>query len=354
MIKINRNKLKRRNRDRIKGDLFEVVLEKLLLKSGFSPNFQSDQFTKNLFKIKGRGATYKPDLVGVFQLGIPFVNPLLLIGEAKYYKGPIGLSKVREFLGSFIDFSQFPSINLGASGDLRYEALLGTRFNYCPIYFSIHGFKQSAAGLMFTHGINYISYENSEIMMKFEKLIENILNEIKLANIETRHFKIFRNIDSLEEIPRELVNTNFYEELNRLSAYLNGVNSIIGVLDLRFPVHILYEKKVTASTIREVYIAPSRSGSFILVNDGHRKFGEFTFVDQFFISKYVKYAQKKGFIDKIFRQVDIVVKDKTSLGKDIWNLKQLIVKEASRGNLINTYGSIIDKENEVKEVKKDE
>lgn len=347
-MRINTNKLKANTRNKLKGKLFEVVLQSLLIKAGFSSNFQSEQFTKNLLKIRGRGATYKPDLVGVFNLGIPFVNPLLIIGEAKYYKAAIGLPKVREFLGSYIDFSQFPSINTVKSGDLRYEVLFGTRFNYCPIYFSIKGFQQSATGLMYAHGINYISYENSLIISKFERYIEKILDNIRLIDIKTDDFRLFSNIDLLPNVNEHLIKRNYFRSVENLLSYLNRVNSIIGVLDLRFPLHVLYEKKVTASLSREVKIVLHEGNSFILTNDAGRKFGEFTFMNSTFITKYIKYARKKGFEDTIFKQIDIIVKNKSRTGRDLWSIRQLLIKEGARQDIISHFQPLSSKESSTK------
>ncbi len=128
----------------VKGKFFESVLRTLLQKAGFSPDVSTDQLTRNLKRLHGRGSTYDPDVLGQFVLGIPFVNPILIIGEAKHYAKKVTLNEARAFLGSYIDFSQFVRVDTRSYGEARYSVLYETRFTYCPIFFSVSGFQQSA------------------------------------------------------------------------------------------------------------------------------------------------------------------------------------------------------------------
>ena len=119
--------------------------------------------------------------------------------------------------------------------------------------------------------------------------------------------------------------------MTKLSDYLNRLDSIIGVLDLKHPIHILYEKKVTADKLKEVRIVKTKKNLFFLESVSGRKYGEFSLTPEF-IENYIKYANKKGMADKIFRQIDIITQIKGS-----WTLKKLIIEEESRKELINNY-----------------
>lgn len=314
-----------------KGKIFELVLRELLSKAGFSPNVNTSQLTKNNQRLHGRGSTYDPDVLGVFSLGIPFVNPLILIGEAKFHAAKVGLSVVREFLGSFIDFSQYPSINTRAKGETRYFALYETRFTYCPVFFATRGFKKSAEGLMYAHGINYVSYENSSILNELLQLIEKVLADLSFTKFEKEDFKVSYSFEELKGIRSELIKGSYLENVNFLQSYINRIDSILGVLDQRYPIHILYPKKINASVLRKIRIVKNKKGNFIIENEVGRKYGEFS-LGTLFISNYVKYALKFNKTDHVFKQIDIIRKY-----KDNWEIRQLLIQDQSRVDLINTF-----------------
>jgi hypothetical protein len=312
----------------LKGKLFESVLRTLLMKAGFSPDVSTDQLTRNLKRLHGRGSTYDPDVLGQFVLGIPFVNPILIVGEAKHYAKKVKLSEVRAFLGSYIDFSQFARVDTKSSGEARYSILYETRFTYCPIFFSVSGFQRSAEALMFVHGINYISYENSNIIATLSKLMDSVIDQINFSQFKKEDLKLFDNLDAIERINADVKKREFSRELSMLLNYLGNIDSIIGVLDLKHPVHILYERKITASKIKKVRIVKTKKNLFYLENISGRKYGEFSLTQEF-IENYIKYATKKGLIDRIFRQVDII-----TLEKGAWVMRQLLIDEMSKKEII--------------------
>jgi len=320
-----------RNRWTIKGKLFEAVLRKLLLKAGFSPDVLTDQLTRNLKRLHGRGATYDPDVLGQFSLGIPFVNPLLIVGEAKHYAKKVTLKEVREFLGSYVDFSQYPRVETKRSGEARYSVLYKTRFTYCPIFFSVKGFNKQAEALMFVHGINYISYENSEIIATIMEYMDTILEKLKFPKFEKNDFRLFENIDTLLEVRGEIRKSMFEESVRTLIDYLDRVDSIMGVLDRKYPIHILYKRKVSADKFKKVRIVKRKENLYIIENIALRKYGEFSLTPEF-IENYIKYANKRGILERIFRQIDII-----SLNKGVWEMKQLIIDNASREELIQNF-----------------
>ncbi len=319
------------SRNLIKGKLFESVLRTLLLKSGFSPDISTDQLTRNLKRLHGRGSTYDPDVLGQFVLGIPFVNPILVVGEAKHYAQKVTLGEVRAFLGSYIDFSQYQKVDTKSYGDARYSILYQTRFTYCPIFFSVSEFQRSAEALMFVHGINYISYENSNIIATLAKYMDLVLDEINFIKVQKEDYKKFENTETVKDITNAAKKDGFAGKLDILTSYLNRVDSIIAVLDLKHPIHILYEKKVTADKLKKDRIVKTKKNLYFLENTSGRKYGEFSLTPEF-IENYVKFANKKGLTDKIFKQVDVITKI-----KDSWSMKQLLIDDDSRKALIDEY-----------------
>lgn len=316
------------NRSIIKGKLFELVLNELISKAGFLAEINTDQLTRNKKRLHGRGATYDPDIMGQFAMGIPFVNPIMIIGEAKNYNHQVTLANVREFLGAYIDFSQYERVDTKSYGDKRYSVLYKTRFTYCPIYFSIKGFQKSAEGFMFAHGINHISYKDSDIITKLFERIEDLLDKLTFYRFEKDDFRLFNNLETISNIQQVLRKRGFDNSYNNLISYLARVNSLIGVLDRKYPIHILYEKSISASLFRRVELEPKKEGVYILKNNAGRKFGEFS-LSTSFINEYVRYAKKQEIADAIFKQIDVVINYKGT-----WEIRQLLIEEASRNRLL--------------------
>lgn len=315
----------------IKGKIFEATLRALMKKSGFHKNIYTDQLTKKQERLRGRGSTYDPDILGQFSLGVPFVNPILIIGEAKYHAFPLGMGPVREFLGSYIDFSQFPSLDTTKAKDARYATLYEPRFNYCPILFSVRGFQLKAQGLMFAHGINFISYENSEIMKRIFELVENLLGTLKLTKFEKGDYKNLKDLETIKDLRDDLKKTSFGHSLTNLLSFISGLDSLIGILDLRFPVHILYTKQARVDLSKEVKIELDKKNKFILKGVSGRKYGEFSISIPFLI-EYLKYSRSKNRLDSTLKQIDVIVKR-----KDRWEMKQLLINRGNRESLIKNF-----------------
>lgn len=317
-----------KNRAIIKGRFFEMTLKELLVKAGFSDDFESKQITKNRRRLHGRGATYDADYYGVFRLGIPFINPLMIVVEAKNYNKKVDIATAREFLGAYIDFSQWARVDTKAGGDKRYSVLYSPRFTYCPVFFSIKGFQKPAEGFMFAHGINYVSYENSEIVAEIFKHIEDVLDKINFAQFKNEDFKNFHSIEALSNIRSNLRAEGYSNSLDSLNNYLKKISSLIGVLDGRYPVSILYKNKVSVSRNRPVKIIQRNEGKYFLENTGNRKFGEFS-LSKNFLKEYIQYAKKNEILDKIFHSVDIVFAD-----KDAIEIRKFKISSNSRNDLI--------------------
>lgn len=313
----------------IKGKLFEKALQTLLVKAGFSTDVSGLQVTRNQKRLHGRGATYDPDFFKQFSLGIPFVNPLMLVLEAKNYNHRVGLSVVREFLGAFIDISQYARIDTKKGGQKRYDVMFDTRYTYCPVLFSLKGFQRRAEGFMFAHGIDFISYENSEIMAKILVLLNKLLEQLNFSKFQNEDFRLFDDLAQIGNIRDEAKRSDFSGAYSNFEEYLNKVNSLIGVLDFKYPVHILYEHGISASYARDVRLVRKKDNLFILENIVKRKFGEFSF-SRTFLRDYVAYAQKRGFIDNVLTQIDIVQTTKSGI-----YLRKLKIDNASKQELVS-------------------
>lgn len=312
----------------LKGLLFEIVMKELVKKSGFSQEDYLLQANLQKTKLHGRGAPHQIDILGVFRLGIPFIHPLLLVGEAKNFRYKIGLKEVRAFLGTYIDIIQFSRINTKAPMNVRRNDLFEPKYTYCPVFFSMKGFKRTAETLMFAHGINYFSYENSAIMEQIEKLVARLLKQVRHNRIVDTDYKQFRELSSLKNLRTDARKETYDAALEKLTRYLSSVSSYVGVLDKRFPIHILTRTKNIPRKPVEVRIERVTEKLLVIKSVKNRQYGQFSLTDSF-LQDYLTFAAARKQLDQALRQIDIIVpKENTLL---VLNLK---IHAESRDTLI--------------------
>lgn len=327
----NNQKKSREYQRFIKGRLFEIVMNEMIKKSGFSQDETFPQLNLKKTKLFGRGTAHQIDIIGVFKLGIPFINPLLLVGEAKNFQSKIGLAAVQSFLGTCIDIFQYSRIRTKFSMDVKRADLFEPKHTYCPVFFSMKGFARNAENLMFVHGINYFSYENSAIMKEVDQLVGQFLKQVRYNEIKTTDFKYFRELSKLKEIRQEVKKPSYDYHLKNLEDNLNEIRSYVGVLDKRFPIHILSRKKYIPKSSSEVKIEIISENSLLLKTKNNRQYGQFSLTPSF-LEEYLKFAKQKKYLDNILRQVDLVIPKKNSL--TVYNLK---INELSRKAIIDKY-----------------
>lgn len=302
MTKKKKSTLATRYKNLFKGILFEIVVERLINKAGFETNrnkLNIKQFTKTK-RLHGRGSTYNPDIVGIFKLPVPFSYPILLIGETKYYKKKVNLKTVREFLGAFIDTSQYPRIETKSRSLTKYEQLFyKERFNYVPVIFSSKGFAKNAQALMYVHGVYFISYENSPMFDVIRKNIEKLLKKINFSKVKSEDLRLEKGISlkRLYNMREEIKKEGFDEALSNLINSVEDTNSYIGVLDGLWVINFLSKKKLKPSIkIRRSYIKLLNENYIQVRNTENPRshiLGGFS-LPTFFLQNYVKYSNKKG------------------------------------------------------------
>ncbi len=218
-----------------KGYLYEIFITHLLKQNSFLPCIKNndenheDNIVNNKYKcgvisekgeIEGRGTKHQIDFTGIYSQNIPFVYPIRILTECKYWTKragslfkPVDKSFVREYIGLFKDISE----NYHAD-DLNNK----TRFLDIPIIFSAGGFDYEAEKLAWTHGINLVSH--SEI-----PVLRDVLLGINyfIDNVDPRYyhqkklFKVFKemvkniiegNIDQNSEQANQLLH-EFYRNI---------------------------------------------------------------------------------------------------------------------------------------------
>ncbi|MGD0995127.1 MAG: hypothetical protein ABR909_06340 [Candidatus Bathyarchaeia archaeon] len=83
-----------------KGYYLEEIIRELMRKSDFI-NIRTGT-------IEGRGASHQIDSFGQFKFNLPFIYPVRLISEVKWFSADylVQLEHLRSFLGVIIDISQ--------------------------------------------------------------------------------------------------------------------------------------------------------------------------------------------------------------------------------------------------------
>lgn len=186
------------NKQQAKGYLLEVVLSKLIEVNGYevitAENIgNTDEFKscgRNGLKVKGRGGYHQFDTLGTFRVTPPFVYPLRLFVEAKFYSPdrPVGIEKVRMGVGILDDINtNYSTVNMTSA------ELFRVRYNYHYAIFSTSGFSNDAQRYAIAHKIHLIDLSGSEYKY-ITGSIEDIVDILMLGTnqIEKNLFEAFK------------------------------------------------------------------------------------------------------------------------------------------------------------------
>ncbi len=309
----------------IKGRLFELVLNELIHKSGFVLDDSIDQLNQSKRKIHGRGGVHQLDVVGRFNFGIPFVYPLLLIGEAKCYTRKVRIGEVRQFLGLFIDVTQYHRVETHKDWGRRYQFIFKPKHTYCPAFFSLNGFARSAEAFMFAHGIFPISYQKNYPMERLNKLMNGVLANIRVTKFRVQEFKYLTKYSELPKLPDTLQKKEYLKRLTSLNEYLDKVNSYIGVLDNMYPISILSTKRNIPRHGNVVKLERENEMVIKIKSSGNREYGTFTLSSEF-LNGYIKRARTD---EKILSKIDLLIHRKGTV-----SIAQLAISKESRETLL--------------------
>ena len=204
------------DKSQAQGYYFEEIVRRLMRQEKFIDVKSQD--------IPGRGADHQIDSVGFFSFTIPFIYPVRLIAEAKWYKDnrKIGLGSMRDFVGLMKDISE--NYFVQSTNGRRVRPKLEDRYTDAGAYFSVSGFSSDAQDFAWAHGIYLISFGMNTI---FRPLI----NRAK-ALIDQDVTQDAKKNDVIEKAQDHFRNDKI------LSSELSKVYSYIGILDGIYPVMI--------------------------------------------------------------------------------------------------------------------
>lgn len=235
------------NKEQAKGYLLEIVLSKLIEVNGYEvineQNFNNfnigreDEIKKlrNGLNVKGRGGYHQFDTLGTFKVTPPFVYPLRLFVEAKFYSPgrQVGIDRVRVGVGILNDVNtNYSTVNMTSF------QLPIARYHYHYAIFSTSGFSADAQRYAIAYRIQLIDLSGMEykpIIELIDSIVENIPVKInnnkptKVLDIDFDEFKLlFRknifNDDVILDFSNLLRQNNeiLREEIFRLRDKIRG------------------------------------------------------------------------------------------------------------------------------------
>ena len=236
-------------RSQLRGYLFEKVIMEMLRKNNFievdvlnEPADRVRELRRGFVEFKGRGCWHQIDCPCDYGKDIPFLYPIRLLGEVKFYKSPLEKKHIREFIGVIKDIQENYFVTAGA---VRQD--FSSRKMEIGVYFSANGFQEEAEKLAYAHGIKTISYENNYLLNKIKQLIAEL--ERNYLSIKCIRNDIWNEFwDEFEEAIR---NGN-YEHNQRRHFYWNeGYRQV------------LEEIRQSLMRIRSSFIATTATGVFL-------------------------------------------------------------------------------------------
>src|SRR3989442_207864 len=158
--------------------LFEFLVAIILRRNGFLANVPA-KF------VSGRAASHQIDVVGLYQLAIPFVFPVMLIVEAKCYsKRTVGIPIVRNLAGTLKDLEQtLPSRHAQPMGIDDIQASCTHR----GAIFSTVSFSPEAAQYAYGHGIFLVPFNGKPGSRSLLDWIKRIEQELLWASEGVGH-----------------------------------------------------------------------------------------------------------------------------------------------------------------------
>jgi len=170
----------------LKGKYLEHICRLLLENAGYTilqeePNRVIYRGSNRVIELYGRGTTHQIDLPYEFKYHVPFVNPIQVIGEVKYYTSQIQKQFIRAFIGVLSDITENHVVShlTNLSGIKERHLTQG-------LFISASGFQIEAEKLAYAHNIKLITFAKNPV---FKPILEKI---DYLANL---HFH--EGIDSL-------------------------------------------------------------------------------------------------------------------------------------------------------------
>ncbi len=186
----------------IRGKLLELICRELLEDAGYTiltkkTNKVVVSKSGNKIELYGRGTKHEIDLPYEFKYHVPFVSPIQVLGEVKYYEKPIEKKTIREFIGVLNDIKD----NNVLSHLKTLKDLEDTRLTQ-GLFILANGFQIESEKLAYAYNIKLITFKGNPILEKILKSIDieaKRLSKLKrpsagLNKAKEKIYKIFKLI----------------------------------------------------------------------------------------------------------------------------------------------------------------
>lgn len=256
-------------RGQARGALLEIVLAKLIEINGYEVIRGVDNreivSKNNNLNLKGRGGFHQFDTLGRFKITPPFVYPLRLFVEAKFYaEKPVGIDKVRMGVGILEDVNtNYSTVDL-ADNELSVE-----RYHYHYAIFSTTGFSEPAQRFAIAHRIHLVDLSGedySDITRTIYKIVECF--SIVGTDEVRPTFKLFKMWFS-KFLWKEEKNLLYYKKFIS-SDFVKAINLVINLKSQ------ISEQFMYLATINSPFIIPllvNLSFNELLKRNHHQKVG---------------------------------------------------------------------------------
>jgi len=202
-------------KSQMRGYLYEIFISHLLQKNGFLKCTQNSQqfidmgIISNNGEIEGRGTQHQIDFIGLYTRNIPFVFPIRLLAECKFWERKVDKSFIREYIGVHKDISEnYISSMRGKTN----------RFLDVPVIFSASDFDKEAVNLAWAQGINLVSHSRLSILKNIIEVIKIIVESLYGhydCKIIKRFAEKFLNEEDIE------MSETYFNFITRFIDYLN-------------------------------------------------------------------------------------------------------------------------------------
>jgi len=242
-----------------KGAVFEKVVRNLLEKNEYEKCRPDNEQVDNYGRVRGRGEWHQIDALGQWKYVVPFVYPIRLLCEAKFWKCPADISVIRNFVGVIKDISENYFVEDNQDIDKR---MLLKRHTDCGAIFSVNGFTDNAQRYAYAQNIFLVSYENNPIMNDFKQTVEDVAQFLKISKKTSRKqfgkwFEDAWNRDYTNDyrgnLDRYVSDTEGFEGNLRLlqNKFENVKTSVVGVASGVYPIHLLSYTEIPYDLFRE-------------------------------------------------------------------------------------------------------
>ncbi|NQY21440.1 MAG: hypothetical protein HRT40_09050 [Campylobacteraceae bacterium] len=208
----------------IRGYLYEIFIGKHLKDNGFDECVKGKRtrgcIVNGKGEIEGRGEYHQIDFTGVYTKLTPYIYPLRVLAECKYYKKPLSKNIIRQYIGVMKDISEnyyVPSKTKKSNKESIFDKQI-SRFTDIPIIFSVNGFDTHSENLAWAQGINLVSHKGIPIFDEIIKIINDLSELI---------YKISRRYSYKESDLINLIKYTIYEvSLNSIFSIREFINKL--------------------------------------------------------------------------------------------------------------------------------